>query len=153
MLLKILPLYLLFLFLCCLSLIKLSVKIKTYFQKDSLLLESHKGNNSLRTEGEYARQNRWMQLEIINIVLDKAKKRRIFAANIRTCYINTTFIKSLKGVLPLMKKIFAIFVAMLFVSSLSLAVVGCKKAEAPAPAPEAAPAPAATAVPAPAPAK
>jgi len=62
-----------------------------------------------------------------------------------------------------MKKIFAIFVAMLFVASLSLAVVGCKKAEetapapaataAPAPAPEAAPAPAATAVPAPAPAK
>lgn len=63
-----------------------------------------------------------------------------------------------------MKKIFAIFVAMLFVASLSLAVVGCKKAEetapapeattapapAPAPAPEAAPAPVATAVPAPA---
>ena len=104
-----------------------------------------------------------MLLKIINIVLDKAKKRRIFAANTRTCYINTTFIKSLKGGLPLMKKIFAIFVAMLFVASLSLAVVGCKKAEetapapaataAPAPAPEAAPAPAATAVPAPAPAK
>jgi hypothetical protein len=69
-----------------------------------------------------------------------------------------------------MKKIFAIFVAMLFVASLSIAVVGCKKAEqapaeapkvevnvnqpAPAatavPAPEATPAPAATAVPAPA---
>ena len=57
-----------------------------------------------------------------------------------------------------MKKIFAIFVAMLLVASLSLAVVGCKKAEeaAPAPeattapAPEAAPAPVATAVPAPA---
>ena len=56
-----------------------------------------------------------------------------------------------------MKKIFAIFVAMLFVASLSFAVVGCKKAEettpAPeattAPAPEAAPAPVATAVPAP----
>jgi hypothetical protein len=54
-----------------------------------------------------------------------------------------------------MKKIFAIFVAMLFVASLSFAVVGCKKAEEPAPA-EApaveapvAPAPAATAVPAP----
>ena len=31
-----------------------------------------------------------------------------------------------------MKKIFAIFVAMLFVASLSLAVVGCKKAEEPA---------------------
>jgi hypothetical protein len=54
-----------------------------------------------------------------------------------------------------MKKIFAIFVAMLFVASLSFAVVGCKKAEEPAPA-EAptveapvAPVPAATAVPAP----
>ena len=34
-----------------------------------------------------------------------------------------------------MKKIFAIFVAMLFVASLSLSVVGCKKAEEPAPAP------------------
>ena len=33
-----------------------------------------------------------------------------------------------------MKKIFAIFVAMLFVASLSFAVVGCKKAEEPAPA-------------------
>ncbi|KQC09615.1 MAG: hypothetical protein APR62_13905 [Smithella sp. SDB] len=47
-----------------------------------------------------------------------------------------------------MKKIFAIFVAMLFVASLSISVVGCKKAEEPAPAPaveapapEAAPAP------------
>ena len=60
-----------------------------------------------------------------------------------------------------MKKMFALFVAMLFVASLSLSVVGCKKAEetapeAPAPvatavpAPAAAPAPAATAVPAPA---
>ena len=57
-----------------------------------------------------------------------------------------------------MKKIFAIFVAMLFVASLSISVVGCKKAEetapAGAPAVEApvapAPAPAATAVPAPA---
>ena len=65
-----------------------------------------------------------------------------------------------------MKKIFAIFISMLFVASLSLAVVGCKKAEEPAPAetpkveapvaqpgaPGApgAPAPAATAVPAPA---
>jgi len=52
-----------------------------------------------------------------------------------------------------MKKIFAIFVAMLFVASLSLAVVGCKKAEETAPAPVAAPAPeaapVATAVPAP----
>ena len=60
-----------------------------------------------------------------------------------------------------MKKIFAIFIAMLFVASLSLAVVGCKKAEepapaeapkveapvAPAPAPEAAPAPAAPGAP------
>ncbi|HQO15141.1 MAG TPA: hypothetical protein PLB69_07925 [Smithellaceae bacterium] len=62
-----------------------------------------------------------------------------------------------------MKKIFAIFVAMLFVASLTFAVVGCKKAEetvpaeapkveAPvAPAPEAATAPAPEAVPAPAP--
>lgn len=57
-----------------------------------------------------------------------------------------------------MKKIFAIFVAMLFVASLTFAVVGCKKAEEPAPA-EApkveapvAPAPADNAVPAPAPA-
>ena len=33
-----------------------------------------------------------MLLEIINIVLDNAKKRRIYAADIRTCYINTTFI-------------------------------------------------------------
>jgi hypothetical protein len=61
-----------------------------------------------------------------------------------------------------MKKLFAIFVAMLFVASLSLAVVGCKKAEEPAPAeapkveapvapaPEAAPAPAPEAAPAPA---
>ncbi|HUN54583.1 MAG: hypothetical protein ACLPSL_15465 [Smithella sp.] len=53
-----------------------------------------------------------------------------------------------------MKKIFAIFVAMLFVASLSFAVVGCKKAEETAPAPKveapvAQPAPAATAVPAP----
>jgi Sec-independent protein translocase protein TatA len=31
-----------------------------------------------------------------------------------------------------MKKIFAIFIAMLFVASLSIAVVGCKKAEEPA---------------------
>lgn len=58
-----------------------------------------------------------------------------------------------------MKKIFAIFVAMLFVASLSLAVVGCKKAEETAPAeapkveaPVAQPAPVGTAVPAPAPA-
>jgi hypothetical protein len=55
-----------------------------------------------------------------------------------------------------MKKIFAIFVAMLFVASLSLAVTGCKKAEETVPAPKveapvAQPAPAATAVPAPAP--
>ena len=52
-----------------------------------------------------------------------------------------------------MKKIFAIFVAMMLVASLSLSVVGCKKAEepAPAPAPEAAPAPAPEAAPAPAP--
>lgn len=68
-----------------------------------------------------------------------------------------------------MKKIFAIFVAMLLVASLSLSVVGCKKAEetapeapaveapvapapdAAAPAPDAAPAP--EAAPAPAPAK
>jgi hypothetical protein len=56
-----------------------------------------------------------------------------------------------------MKKIFANFISMLFVASLSLAVVGCKKAEEPAPAeapkveaPVAQPAPAATAVPAPA---
>jgi len=54
-----------------------------------------------------------------------------------------------------MNKIFAIFVAMIFVASLSFAVVGCKKAEEPvpaeAPAIEApvAPAPADTAVPAP----
>ena len=61
-----------------------------------------------------------------------------------------------------MKKIFAIFISMLFVASLSLAVVGCKKAEeqAPAEAPKVeapvaqpAPAPVGTAVPAPAPAK
>ena len=66
-----------------------------------------------------------------------------------------------------MKKIFAIFISMLFVASLSLAVVGCKKEEQttveapkveapvaqPAPAATAVPAPAATAVPAPAPAK
>jgi hypothetical protein len=55
-----------------------------------------------------------------------------------------------------MKKIFAIFISMLFVASLSLAVVGCKKAEEPAPAPKveapvAQPAPVGTAVPAPAP--
>jgi hypothetical protein len=97
-----------------------------------------------------------MQMEIINFMLDKAKKRRNFAPNIRTCYVNTTFIKSLKGGLPIMKKIFVIFVAMLFVASLSLAVVGCKKKEeAPAEAPKveapaAQPAPAANAVPAPA---
>jgi hypothetical protein len=55
-----------------------------------------------------------------------------------------------------MKKIFAIFISMLFVASLSLAVVGCKKAEEPAPAeapkveaPVAQPAPMGTAVPAP----
>ena len=53
-----------------------------------------------------------------------------------------------------MKKIFAIFVAMIFVASSSFAVVGCKKAEEPAPAeaPQVeapvAPAPADTAVPA-----
>ena len=57
-----------------------------------------------------------------------------------------------------MKKIFAIFISMLFVISLSLAVVGCKKeeqttVEAPkVEAPVAQPAPAATVVPAPAPA-
>ena len=56
-----------------------------------------------------------------------------------------------------MKKIFAIFVAMLFVASLSLAVVGCKKEEKAAEAPKveapvAQPAPADNAVPAPAPA-
>ena len=58
-----------------------------------------------------------------------------------------------------MKKVFAIFISMLFFASLSLAVVGCKKAEEQAPveapkveAPVAMPAPAATAVPAPAPA-
>jgi|WetSurMetagenome_2_1015567.scaffolds.fasta_scaffold495357_1 hypothetical protein len=55
-----------------------------------------------------------------------------------------------------MKKIMAIFVTMLFVTSLYFAVVGCKKAAeetAPAPkvqAPVAQPAPAATATPAPA---
>lgn len=52
-----------------------------------------------------------------------------------------------------MKKVFAIIISMLFFVTLSMAVVGCKKAEeqkpaetaapAPAPAPEAAPAPAA----------
>ncbi len=53
-----------------------------------------------------------------------------------------------------MKKIFAIFVSVLFFASLSLAVVGCKKeeqkpAEAPkVEAPAATPAPAATAMPA-----
>ena len=62
----------------------------------------------------------------------------------------------MKGGLPLMKKLFAIFVAMLFVASLSLSVVGCKKAEETAPAeapkveaPVAQPAPVGTAVPAP----
>jgi len=61
-----------------------------------------------------------------------------------------------------MKKILAIFVAILFVVSFS--IVGCKKAEepapadapiveAPAPAPDTAPAPAPEAAPAPAPAK
>ena len=67
--------------------------------------------------------------------------------------------KSLKGGSRLMKKLFAIFVAMLLVASLSFAVVGCKKAEEPAPAeapkveaPVAQPAPAATVVPAPTPA-
>ena len=84
-----------------------------------------------------------MQPEIINFVLDNAPKKRIYVNNIRTCYINTTLIKSLKGGLRIMKKIFAIFVAMLFVASLSLSVVGCKKAEEPAPAPTVeAPAPA-----------
>jgi hypothetical protein len=66
-----------------------------------------------------------------------------------------------------MKKIFAIFVAMLFVASLTFTVFGCKKAEepapteapkveapvAPAPADNAVPAPAPEAAPAPAPAK
>jgi hypothetical protein len=54
-----------------------------------------------------------------------------------------------------MKKIFAIFISMLFFASLSLAVVGCKKEE-PVPAetpkveaPVAQPAPIGTAVPAP----
>ena len=37
--------------------------------------------------------------------------------------------KSVKGGYALMKKIFAIFVSVLFFASLSLAVVGCKKAE------------------------
>jgi len=60
-----------------------------------------------------------------------------------------------KGGYALMKKIFAIFVSVLFFASLSLAVVGCKKAEEQKPAetpkveaPAATPAPAATAVPA-----
>ncbi|MEQ8203144.1 MAG: hypothetical protein ABRQ31_05120, partial [Smithellaceae bacterium] len=63
--------------------------------------------------------------------------------------------KSVKGGYALMKKIFAIFVSVLFVASLSIAVVGCKKAEEPKPAetpkveaPAAVPAPAATAAPA-----
>lgn len=54
-----------------------------------------------------------------------------------------------------MKKIFAILVSVLFFASLSIAVVGCKKAEEQKPAeapkveaPAAQPAPAATAVPA-----
>jgi len=59
----------------------------------------------------------------------------------------------------LMKKVFAIILSLLFFVTLSMAVVGCKKAEeqkpaetaapapAPAPAPEAAPAPAAPAAP------
>ena len=86
-------------------------------------------------------------------MLDKAKKKCIFATTIRSCYVNTTFIKSLKGGLPLMKKLFVIFVAMLFVASLSLSVVGCKKAEEAAPAPKveapvAQPAPVGTTVPA-----
>jgi hypothetical protein len=110
-------------------------------------------------------------LEIDNFLLDKAKKKSIFALHIGNCYTNKTLIKSLKGGLPLMKKIFAIFVAMLLVASLSISIVGCKKAEepaptpaveapapAPAPAPDAAapapaPAPAPAAAPAPAPAK
>ncbi len=56
-----------------------------------------------------------------------------------------------------MKKIFAIFVTMLFVASLTFTIVGCKKAEEPTPteAPKVeapvAPAPADNAVPAPAP--
>ena len=33
-----------------------------------------------------------------------------------------------------MKKLFAIFVAMIFVASLSFSIVGCKKAEEPTPA-------------------
>jgi hypothetical protein len=107
---------------------------------------------------KYFSQNHRVQLEIINFVLDKAKKKRIFASSIRTCYISTIFIKSLKGGLRIMKKMFAIFVAMLFVASLSISVVGCKKAEEPAPAPAVetpapvpAPAPDAANAPAPAP--
>jgi hypothetical protein len=73
--------------------------------------------------------------KLLILCLTRQKKSVFFTVNIGTCYINTTFIKSLKGGLPLMKKIFAIFVAMMFVASLSLSVVGCKKAEEPAPAP------------------
>ncbi|MGB5216761.1 MAG: hypothetical protein WBN66_00545 [Smithella sp.] len=100
------------------------------------------------------------QLKITNLFLTRQKKG-VFCEKYKD-YLY----KSLKGGLPIMKKIFAIFVAMVFVASLSLSVVGCKKAEepapvpaveqpAPAPAPEAAPAPAPApeAAPAPAPAK
>jgi hypothetical protein len=84
------------------------------------------------------------------------QKKSVFLRSIQGLVILIQpLIKSLKGDLPLMKKIFAIFVAMLFVASLSLAVVGCKKKEeAPTEAPKveapvAQPAPAATVVPAP----
>jgi len=95
--------------------------------------------------------------KIVKFVLDKAKKRRILRLQYKGLGINPSIMKSLKGGSPLMKKIFAIFVAMLFVASLSLAVVGCKKeekvVEAPkVEAPVAQPAPADNAVPAPAPA-
>jgi len=81
-------------------------------------------------------------------------KKSVFLPAIQGIFI-LTFIKFLKGGLPIMKKVFAIFVTVLFVASLSFSVVGCKKAEEPAPAPAVeapAPAPAPEAAPAPAPA-
>jgi hypothetical protein len=62
--------------------------------------------------------------------------------------IRRSDVKFAKGGDLMMKKVFAIIISMLFFVTLSMAVVGCKKAEEQKPAETAAPAPA----PAPAPA-
>ncbi|MEN6359076.1 MAG: hypothetical protein ABFD59_03290, partial [Smithella sp.] len=79
---------------------------------------------------------------------DKAKKRRNVTHRISIVCLHTKIFERRNA---LMKKVLAIFVSVLLLASLSIAAVGCKKAEeAKAPAVEA---PAAPAAPAAAPAE